>query len=160
MFTSKFYSRGVDAPSRSALTIITFQVPTFLALGARGYRIDPGCFGRELAQWLMDKLARNGLEVAPVLTESVFTWGFQFGADCVGYVVELGYMPDRAERAGKWRAAIEVIAGLPKFERALHKSGVETFMATLESSPGITEIEQSSSAAPVQLPSTLWMRQS
>ena len=125
---------------------IRFQTPPLTEIGARGYAIEPGCFGPELAHWLMDKLERQGLDVDPELTETAHTWEFSFVCDGARYRVEIEYRPDRVDCAGAWIATLERVRrpfrfGLGWSSRDSDLGAVDVLHAVLVTSPVIADVE-------------------
>jgi len=59
-------------------TVATFRNPAFNTTDERPYFIGPGCFGDDLARWLITRLRANGTTTADHPGQEDFGWYFDF----------------------------------------------------------------------------------
>src|SRR5512139_621039 len=89
---------GTDRPATSKdvdteKTLVTFSSRTFNCTEPRGYFINPGCFGDDLAIWFAGRLRSCGFEVMGEPGQEDFGWYLDFRAGEAEHTLVIGYRP-------------------------------------------------------------------
>jgi hypothetical protein len=89
-------------------TIVTFTSSRFITP-----RLDTttssndGCFGDDVAKWLIERLTRAGFQTADLPGQEDFGWYFNFELDGVQHCFVVGYRPGVSNEAGTWIGWLE-----------------------------------------------------
>jgi hypothetical protein len=83
-------------------TLVTFRSSKFNTSETKPHYINPGCFGDDVAEWMVERLKRNEIVVDEKIGQEDFGWflGFQIGLEKYHFV--LSHNPD-----GYWMGWIE-----------------------------------------------------
>jgi hypothetical protein len=87
-------------------TIVTFTTSRFNTSVNHDYFINEGCFGDDLAKWLIEKLARAGFQTADSPGQEDFGWYLTFTVDDEEHCFVVGYRPASNEN-GMWIGWLE-----------------------------------------------------
>jgi len=126
-------------------TVVTFQSTSFNTSQHKDYFINPGCYGDDVARWLIEKLRAIGIQTDTEPDQEDFGWYFSFTIDGVSYHLVIGYRPGAKNEPGTWIAWLEQKVGLLKVFVGAHKKQISTsaaiaIHAALSSSPAIGAI--------------------
>src|ERR1700761_2271544 len=89
-----------------------FQSSAFNTSEAKAYFINEGCFGDDLARWLIERLRARGVEVEPEPGQEDFGWYVKFRVGEVRYHLVMGYREGEGNKPGDWMCSLERIVGL------------------------------------------------
>jgi hypothetical protein len=111
----------------------------------RDHFINPGCFGDDLAAWMIGKLKERGIETSSAPGQEDFGWYFTFTINNVQHCVVVGFQPNDIERGDRWIGWIERSPGLIGSilggrSRGILPEAVELLDEILRSSPDIHEL--------------------
>lgn len=105
-------------------TVVTFRSSAFNISEPRDYFINPGCFGDDVARWLMEELRSKGHEATSDAKQEDFGWYFTFLASGVEHCFVIGHRPGGANQEGLWIGWLERSRGfLPSLVGA-RKTGI------------------------------------
>jgi hypothetical protein len=128
-------------------TVVTFHSAAFNTTEEKPYFINPGCFGDDLAQWLVGELRHEGLETDDKPDQEDFGWYFNFENKGVRstLVIGFGYPPLDRPADGTWIGWIERRRGflgslLGGRGRDIDPSAIELIHAILSASPQIRDV--------------------
>jgi hypothetical protein len=93
-------------------TVVTFKSDAFNSSEQRDYFINPGCFGDDVAMWLMEGLQSRGLCTGAKPEQEDFGWYFTFRVEDTDHHLVIGYRPGDADAEGDWLAWIERKRGI------------------------------------------------
>ena len=93
-------------------TVFTFTSAAFNTTEPKDYCINPGCFGEDLANWLIQELRARGIQTDDEPGQEDFGWYFNFTLDGAEYSFVLGYRPGDEDTAGSWIGWLERNCGL------------------------------------------------
>jgi hypothetical protein len=93
-------------------TVVTFESDAFNTSESKEYFINPGCFGNDVAQWLMARLRSAGVETDEEPGQEDFGWYFNFTVPEGRHCCVLGYGPAGEGESGVWIAWLERSRGL------------------------------------------------
>jgi hypothetical protein len=88
-------------------TVVTFESSIFNTQESRDYFINPGCFGDDLAKWLIDRLRAAGFHTNEDPEQEDFGWYFEFHVPEGKHSVVLGFRSGDPKPNGCWIAFIE-----------------------------------------------------
>ena len=91
-------------------TTVLFRSEAFNTSERKPYFINDGCFGDDVARWLIARLRANGVETDSEPGQEDFGWYFRYRVEQASYCFVLGYRPD--EPIGDWIGTIERDCGL------------------------------------------------
>ncbi len=95
-----------------ARTIVTFQSTAFNTTERRPYFINDGCYGDDLARWLIGELGARGISTDPEPGQEDFGWYFTFRPGTTEHQLVIGYRPPDGQEPGTWIGWVERKAGL------------------------------------------------
>jgi hypothetical protein len=128
-------------------TIVTFRSTAFNTTEQKPYFINPGCFGDDLAQWLIGELRRKGLRTDDKPGQEDFGWYFNFENTGIRntLVIGFGYPPLDGTVDGTWIGWIERRRGflgslLGGRGRDIDPAAVELIHAILSASLQIRDV--------------------
>lgn len=75
-------------------TVVTFQSVAFNTSEHRDYFTNPGCFGDDVAIWLIEELRKRKFETAAKPGQEDFGWYFTFHVSGIEYCLVIGYCPE------------------------------------------------------------------
>jgi len=92
-------------------TKFSFKSSSFNCTESRDYFINPGCFGDDLARWMIAKLQQRGIKTMAEPDPEDFGWYFTFWVDGVEHCLVLGFQPNDPATGDQWLGWIERQAG-------------------------------------------------
>jgi len=92
-------------------TEFSFKSTAFNCTQPREYFINPGCFGDDLARWLIAKLKERGIETGSGPGQEDFGWYFTFWVSDVEHCLVLGFQPNDPSAGDQWLGWLERQAG-------------------------------------------------
>ena len=112
--------------SMQTRTLVTFRSGRFNTTETRPHDINPGCFGDDVAEWILQRVKERGVSVDEKVGQEDFGWylGFRIGPHEYHFV--LGYNAD-----GYWIGWLERARSLIGNLVGLHKKGIEPEAASL-----------------------------
>ncbi|MGD1090803.1 MAG: hypothetical protein ABSB35_02295 [Bryobacteraceae bacterium] len=133
---------------RNSKNCLLFKSKAFNTTIEREYFINPGCFGDDVARWLITQLRARGQVTDEKLGQEDFGWHFTFEAAGVKHQAVLGHRPGSNDDEGEWICWIERKAGLigSMLGRREHitPEAVEAIYGILSSSSSISEVKRCS----------------
>ena len=93
-------------------TIVTFQSSDFNRSESKPSFIDPGCFGGDLAQWLIARFREAGVSTDDDPGQEDFGWYFNFAVPEGSHTCVLGLRPGEGDSATDWVVWVERARGL------------------------------------------------
>lgn len=131
----------MDAPR----TLVTFRSERFETRLPGGPVVHPGCFGDDVARWLIRELRARGVETADEPEPAGFGWYFGFRAGDADCELVIGWRPAGAGEPGTWTAWIErranlLLAVLGARRRAIPPEAVAAVHAVLTASNRVRDV--------------------
>ena len=100
-------------PSSPIRTVVSFTSTAFNKTEHRSYFINKGCFGDDVAKWLIGELRENGVNADREPGQEDFGWYFNFVVGEKAHTFVIGYRPgDEKDEEGTWIGWIERDRGL------------------------------------------------
>jgi hypothetical protein len=96
-------------------TVVTFESAAFNRSEHKDYFINPGCFGDDVAVWLIQELRNRKQETAATPGQEDFGWYFNFRVSGTEHSFVLGYRPGDETESGVWIGWLERSRGLILF---------------------------------------------
>jgi hypothetical protein len=93
-------------------TLVTFESSAFNTSDEKDYFINPGCFGDDVAKWLMSRLRAAGVQSESEPGQEDFGWYFEFEVPEGTHSCVLSYRPGDGDEPGVWIAWLERSRGL------------------------------------------------
>jgi len=126
-------------------TLVTFKSAAFNTSEARDYFINPGCFGDDVAKWIMQELQKRGFQAMGEPGQEDFGWYFTFRAGGREHDFVIGFRPGDGSAEGDWIGWLERRRGfvgslLGGRKRGIEPAAVRAIHAVLSSSPQIREV--------------------
>jgi hypothetical protein len=106
-------------------TIVTFRSTTFNTSERRPYFINDGCFGDDVARWLITELQSHGVATDSEPDQEDFGWYFSFRPGDTEHQFIIGYRPGSGEEPGTWIGWVERRAGLIGSLLGARRRGIE-----------------------------------
>jgi len=123
-----------------------FKSNVFNTSVEKDYFLNPGCFGDDVARWLISQLQASGYAAEERLGQEDFGWFFSFEAARTKHDVVIGYRPDADHREGEWLCWIERKAGLVGSmlgtRKRVEPEAILAVHQILSSSPSISSVRQ------------------
>jgi hypothetical protein len=88
-------------------TVVTFNSQAFNTAEQKSYFINPGCFGDDLAKWLIQELGNRSFKTDDEPGQEDFGWYLNFKIGGTASTFLLGYRPDNKNNAGTWIGWLE-----------------------------------------------------
>jgi hypothetical protein len=88
-------------------TVVTFDSTAFNMTEPRDYFINSGCFGDDVAIWLIGELRKQGLTTDEKPGQEDFGWYLNFEAAGMGHTFLVGHRPTGETEAGTWIGWLE-----------------------------------------------------
>ena len=88
-------------------THFQFCSTAFNCTESRDYFINEGCFGDDVAKWLMERLGSQGIQTSDMPDQEDFGWYFTFHIDGIEHCVVLGFQPNDPANGDQWLGWIE-----------------------------------------------------
>lgn len=120
-------------------SVATFVTDRFNTTTSKPTFINPGCFGDDLALWLIDELRTDGVRVDAEAVPEDFGWAIAFERDGRWYWAVIGYVPGRV-----WYIAIERRGFMPMLfrrSRAIPCEVIDTITRVLIRDPDIRSLQ-------------------
>jgi hypothetical protein len=106
-------------------TVVTFRSTVFNTTEEKDSFINPGCFGDDVAKWLMEKLRGRDVHTADEPDSEDFGWYFTFRYSDIEYDFVISYRPGEGEIEGDWIGWLERRRGLLASVFGLRKKGIQ-----------------------------------
>ncbi len=123
---------------------LAFKGNSFNTETQREYFINPGCFGDDVALWLISELRARGYASDAKPGQEDFGWYFTFHIDGSPHQAVIGYRPGADASDGDWLCWIERKAGLLGSligrRKDVAPAAVEVIHKILASSPKISAV--------------------
>ncbi|SPE61855.1 conserved hypothetical protein [Verrucomicrobia bacterium] len=103
-------------------TIVTFQSSAFNSTERKEYFIHDGCYGDDVARWLIDHLRGNDIPADHEPTPEELGWHFGFSVGGTDYRMAVGHRSAKGSEPAVWIGRLERKAGriASKFHRQMH----------------------------------------
>ena len=88
-------------------TKFQFRSTEFNCTVTKDYFINPGCYGDDLAEWLIQGLGDAGIRASDKPDQEDFGWYFTFIVNDVEHCVVVGFQPNDPATGDKWIGWIE-----------------------------------------------------
>jgi hypothetical protein len=126
-------------------TVVTFESTIFNTTEPKEYFINPGCFGDDVANWLISELRKQGLRTDEKPDQEDFGWYLNFTITRLGHTFAIGYRPTGESEQGTWIGWVERNRGFIRSlfggrKRGIHASAVEAIHNILSSSSQIQDV--------------------
>jgi hypothetical protein len=126
------------------LTEATFRSSVFNTSEEKPYFINPGCFGDDLAKWMIARLRDIGIKTDGEPGQEDFGWYFEFEVPAGKHCCVLGYQNDDPE--GRWCLWLERSRGIlgsivGRRRSGIDSAAVQALQTILGNSPEIRELE-------------------
>jgi hypothetical protein len=126
-------------------TVATFRSSAFNSSETKGYFLNRGCFGDDVAKWMMQRLRERGIPTDDEPGQEDFGWFFDFEVPEGRHCCVVGFRPGDRNEEGDWIASLERSRGLVGSllggrDRGIAASAVNVIHAILVGSPEIQEI--------------------
>ncbi len=106
-------------------TVVTFRSAAFNTSERRDYFINDGCFGDDVARWLIEALQARGVATDSQPGQEDFGWYFSFRPGDTDHQFIVGYQPGDAGEAGTWVGWVERKAGVVASLVGARSRGIE-----------------------------------
>jgi hypothetical protein len=108
--------------------------------------VNPGCYGDDLAVWLIEKLKDSGVETVSGPEPEDYGWYFKFRISGIEYCVVVGFQPNDVETGDCWLGWIERdVAFLQSLfggrHRGIAPEAVEAIDSVLRSAPEVNGLK-------------------
>jgi len=127
---------------------LVFKSGAFNTTEEKDYFINPGCFGDDVARWLIAQLRASGCAAEPEAGQEDFGWYLTFEAAGIEHQAVIGYRPDSGDDQGEWICWVERKAGLVGSllgqRRNAKPEALEAIHRILSSSSLISSVKRSS----------------
>jgi len=125
----------------------SFKSSAFNTSVEREYFINPGCFGDDVARWLISELRAKGYATGEQPDQEDFGWYMTFEVGAAKHDVVIAYRPGSEDGEGEWLFWIERHAGLVGSimgkRKNVESEAIEAIQQTLTSSPIISSVRVS-----------------
>jgi len=92
-------------------TEVSFLSAVFNSTESKDYFINDGCFGDDVARWLIARLRAGGLQTADEPDQEDFGWHFTFTAGGAEHCFVIGFQPNYPASGDRWLGWLERNAG-------------------------------------------------
>jgi len=121
--------------------VATFKSDLFKLTEPKDYFINPGCFGDDVARWLMERFKASAIDVEDEPGQEDFGWYVRYVVDGRPYGVVIGH-----EAEAGWCLVVERPCGLlgsilGQRHRTISPRAVEVVRSALVNEPGIRHIQ-------------------
>ncbi len=93
-------------------TLVTFQSGAFNTTERRPYFINDGCYGDDVARWIIGELNARGVPTDPEPAQEDFGWYLTYRPGKVQHQFVLGYRPGGKQHPAVWLGFVERNVGL------------------------------------------------
>lgn len=126
-------------------TVVTFGSSTFNISEPRDYFINPGCFGDDVAKWLIERLRCKGYQAADTPGQEDFGWFFTFTVSGIEHCFVISYRPGNDYSEDVWIGWLErsrrlVASLLGARNNGIYLEAVEAIHGVLLDSPDIHDL--------------------
>jgi hypothetical protein len=126
-------------------TVVTFKSAAFNTSEPRDYFLNPGCFGDDVARWLIQRLQEEGIQPVGEPEQEDFGWYIAFCADNATHQFLIGFRPGDAAESGDWVGWIERKRGfvgslLGWRRRGVRLAAAQAIHRVLSASPTVSNI--------------------
>ncbi len=126
-------------------TVVTFRSSAFNTSQPQANFINPGCYGEDLAKWLMERLQKKGYSTGNVPEQEDFGWYFTFQVDGMEHCLVIGFRPGTDTTDGVWIASLErqrgfVSSVMGNRNRGIQPEATKAIHEALSESPQICEV--------------------
>jgi sugar/nucleoside kinase (ribokinase family) len=88
-------------------TEFQFRSKKFNCTEQKDYFINPGCFGDDLSEWLIERLENAGFRITSNPDQEDFGWYFTFLVQNVEHCVVVSFQPSEPEKGDRWVGWVE-----------------------------------------------------
>jgi hypothetical protein len=106
-------------------TTVLFESDHFETIEPRPDRVNEGCFGDDVAAWLIQAMTKRGVKTDSEPAAEDFGWYFRFTVRGVEYCFVIGHRPADRLGPGVWIATIERARGIVGSLLGLRNRGVQ-----------------------------------
>ncbi|MFB3880335.1 MAG: hypothetical protein ACE149_03680 [Armatimonadota bacterium] len=126
-------------------TVVTFRSTAFNTTESKDYFINEGCFGDDLAKWLIQELRARGFQIDDEPDQEDFGWYFDFGVGDTPHCLVIAFRPPNGAEEGDWVCWLERSRGLLSSALGFRNKGIqreaaEAIHAVLASSAQVREV--------------------
>jgi len=130
------------APSR---TIVTFQSGAFNTTERRPYFINDGCYGDDVARWIISELHSRGVPTDPEPGQEDFGWYVTYRPGEAEHQFVLSYRPGSERDPPVWLGSVERNAGfigsvLGARNRGIEAIALEVIHEVLSKAEGVSRV--------------------
>ncbi len=124
---------------------VVFESSAFNTTVPQATFVNPGCFGDDLASWLIDQLRRRGVKTSNVPGREDIGWYLSFDVAGHPYDFVIGWRPPERNAGGFWIGTIERKVGLIHSllgarKRGISAAAISTIDDVLQSSDIIANV--------------------
>jgi hypothetical protein len=132
-------------------TVVTFESTAFNMSESKGYFINPGCFGDDVAMWLISELRKQDVKTDEVPGQEDFGWYLNFEMMGTAHTLVIGHRPSGETETGRWIVWLErrrgVLGSLTGGrDRGIQAAAVEVIDRILSNSSLIRDVRWESRA--------------
>lgn len=126
-------------------TVLTFKSAAFNTTEPRDYFINPGCFGDDVAKWLIGELRSRDVKTDDRPGQEDFGWYLNFQVAGIGHTFVIGCRPADKHGDATWIGFLERRRGLIGSlfggrKRGIDPSAVETLHHVFSTSAQISDV--------------------
>lgn len=126
-------------------TVVTFESAAFNTSAHKDYFINQGCFGDDVAIWLIEELRRRKFETAAKPRQEDFGWYLTFLMSGTEHCLVIGYLPGGDTEGGVWIGWLERSRGfftsiLGGRQRGIQREAAQTIHDILSDAPQIRNV--------------------
>jgi len=124
---------------------VTFKSDAFNTSVQKDYFINAGCYGDDLANWIISELQKRGIGTDHRPGQEDFGWYLDFKVSHNTFCLVVGYRPGDERESGTWIGWLERSRGLVGSilggrERGITADAVEGIHEVLTSNPQIRQL--------------------
>lgn len=126
-------------------TVVTFESSAFNMTKPKDYFINPGCFGDDVAEWLIGELRKQGMGTDEKPGQEDFGWYLNFESAGIGHTFVIGHRPHGETEEGTWIGWLERKRGLIGSmlggrRRGIQASAAQAIHQILTGSPMVRDV--------------------
>lgn len=126
-------------------TMVKFQSTKFNSTVSKDYFINDGCFGDDVAIWIMQELKQKGIETDSQPAQEDFGWYFNYKMGGQEYRFVIGFQPADEGVPSSWMGWVEKKAGMLSSmfggrSKGIQPEAVQAIHTVLSSSTDIQDI--------------------
>lgn len=126
-------------------TSFQFNSKLFNIAEPRDYFVNPGCFGDDVAAWLIVRLNDGGIRTTSEPDQEDYGWFFNFMVNDIEHCVVVGFQPNDVETGDCWLGWIERKVGFVSSmfggrKRGILPQAIRAIDSILSAEPEIHEL--------------------